>query len=233
MIAYEAPWAAEALLESFKLAGEHAAARLWPSYLAFEMGAEKPNGIGNVYVVQLSSVRLWLLAQLSPAEFLSGLTPTALNHLVSYPRILPPAFRAPLLLARCQSISFKSVAATVPFIARFGPSVLPVLPELLEHFWLGKAAAEYLWAWDAATAERLLLDEAVGVLARDHLLHTCPANKIAVAAAALTEKTALFRWSECGSWARSHLPTAGKNAQVLIDIIRSQPKDEDGQETEN
>lgn len=229
LITFETPWAEEALLASFESAGKSAAARLWPSYLVFEMG-EKERLLPTR---QLSSVRRWLLGQLSPADALTGLSPAALNHLVAYPRTLPPAFRAPLLLARCQSISFESFADTAPFIARFGPRALPALPELLKHSWLGKAAAEYLWVWDAATAERLLLDEAVGWLARDHLLQTCPGNKIAVAAAALTEKPALFRWSECGSWARSHLPTAGKNAQVLLEIIRSEPKDEDGQETEN
>lgn len=227
LIAFETPWAEDVLLASFESADKSAAARLWPSYLAFEMG-EKERLLPTR---QLSSVRRWLLGQLSPADALTGLSPAALKHLVAYPRTLPPAFRAPLLLALCQSISFESFADTAPFIARFGPSVLPALPELLEHLCLGKAAAEYLWAWDAATAKRLLLDEAVDWLARDHLLHTCPASKIAVAAAALTEKPALFRWSECGSWARSHLPTAGKNAQVLIDIIRSEPKDEDGQES--
>ncbi len=229
LIASKTPWAAEALLASFKSAGKSAAARLWPSYLAFEMGAKEPlTGFMNLYIVQLSGVRRWLLAHLSPAEVLTDLSPSALNHLASYPRVLPPELRAPLLLARCQSISFESFADTAPFIARFGPSALPALPELLTHRWLGSAAAEYLWVWDAATAEQLLLDKAVDSGARNHLLQTCPADKVAVAAAALIEQPALFSLEACCYWARNRLPTAGKNAQELVEVIRSCPKDEGG-----
>lgn len=231
LVTLKTPWAAEALLGLFKSAGKGAAARLWPSYLEFEMGGKER--VSNLYIVQLSSVRLWLLAQLSPAEGLAGLTPAALNYLASFPQILPPEFRAPLLLARCQSIRFKSFADTGPLIAHFGRSVLPVLPELLTHEWLGETAAEYLWVWDAATAERLLVDEAVDSVARHHLLHTCPASKIAVAAAALIEKHALFSLVDCFSWARCHLPTAGKNAQALVEVIRSCPKNEGGLGSEN
>ena len=224
LIANRTPWAEEALLEPFKTAGKGAAARLWPSYLAFEMGAKEPlAGMMNLYIVQLSSVRLWLLAQLSPAEGLACMTPNALRHLSSYPQVLPPAFRAPLLLARCQSISFQSIEDTGPFIARFGPSVLPALPELLTHELLGSAAAQYLWAWDADTAERLLLDEAIDWVAHQHLMHTCPASKIAIAAAVLIEKPSLFDFVDRCSWARSRLPTAGKNAQALVEIIRCIP----------
>lgn len=123
LIASRTPWAVEALLAQFKTAGKGAAARLWPSYLAFEMGAKEPlAGTMNLYIIQLSKVRLWLLEQLSPAEGFACMTPNALVHLSSYPQVLPPAFRAPLLLARCQFISFQSFADTGPFIARFGPS---------------------------------------------------------------------------------------------------------------
>lgn len=224
LIAHRTPWAVEALLEPFKTAGKGAAARLWPSYLAFEMGAKEPlAGTMNLYIVQLSSVRLWLLAQLSPAEGLACMTPNALRHLSSYPQVLPPAFRAPLLLARCQSISFQSIEDTGPFIARFGPSVLPALPELLTHEFLGSAAAQYLWAWDADTAERLLFDEAIDWVAHHHLMHACPASKIAIAAAVLIEKPSLFDFVDRYSWARSRLPTAGKNAQALVEIIRCVP----------
>lgn len=224
LIAIRTPWAVKALLASFETAGKGAAAKLWPSYLAFEMGAKEPLAEHmNLAIVQLSSVRLWLLSQLSPAEGLAGLTPNALRHLSSYPRVLPPAFRAPLLLARCQFIRFESLADTGPFIAHFGPSVLSALPELLTHESLGPAAAEYLWAWDGTTAERLLFDEAIDWVARHHLMHTCPACKIAIAAAALIEKPALFSLVDRCSWARSRLPTAGKNAQALVEVIRFLP----------
>jgi hypothetical protein len=222
LIASETRWAAEALLTQFKTAGKGAAARLWSSYLAFEMNAKEP-----LYIVQLSRVRLWLLAQLSPVEGLAGLPRDALNHLSAFPQVLPPAFRAPLLLALCQFISFKSIYGTGPFIARFGPEVLSALPELLTHEWLGSAAAEYLWAWDSSGAQRLLPDEATDWVARDHLMHTCPPNKTAVAAAALLDKPALFSSIDRRSWAQSRLSTAGKNAQALVEIIRLSMLNED------
>ena len=216
LITRKTPWAAEVLIVQFKDADKGAAARLWPSFLAFEMASDE-SGIMRLYIDQLSPARLWLLAQLSPAEGLAGLTPKELNHLSSYPKILPPAFRAPLLLSRCQSISFESFADTGPFIARFGPGSLPALPELLTHDWLGSAAAEYLWLWDGATAERFLRDDATDFRARHHLINTCPANKTALAAAVLLENSALF--GDHSFWARSRLSTAGKNAQALIEII--------------
>ena len=228
LIANKTPWAGEALLTQFKTAGKGAAAKLWPSYLAFEMDAKEPStGMMNLYIVQLSRVRLWLLAQLSPAQALAGLSLDALNHLSAFPQVLPPAFKAPLLLARCQHISFTSFDDTGPFIARFGPEVLSALPELLTHEWLGSAAAEYLWAWDSSGAERLLLDEVTDWVARHHLMHTCPPNKTAVAAAALLDKPALFSSVDHRLWAQSRLPTAGKNAQALVEIIRLSMLNED------
>lgn len=228
LIANKTPWAAEALLTQFKAAGKSAATRLWPSYLAFEMGGKVPStGMMNVYTVQLSRVRLWLLAQLSPVEGLAGLTRDALHHLSAFPQVLPPAFRAPLLLARCKFISFESFNDTGPFIARFGPEVLSALPELLTHEWLGFAAAKYLWVWDSSGAQRLLPDEATDWVARHHLMHTCPPNKTAVAAAAVLEKPALFISFDHRYWAQSRLPTAGKNAPALVEIIRLSMLNED------
>ena len=222
LIASKTLWAEDVLLATFKTAGKDAAAHLWPSYLAFEMDAkESLSGLMHLYDVQLSRVRCWLLGKMSAAEGLDGLTPKALNHLSSYPEVLPPAFRAPLLLARCQFISLQSFSDTGRFIARFGPSVVTALPELLTHELLGSAAAEYLWTWDAATAERLLLDEAVDWVARHHLVNTCPSSKIAIAAEALIEKPALYSWVDRSDWALSRLPTAGKNAQTLVEIIGS------------
>lgn len=217
LIAHETPWAAGVLLVQFEAAGKSAAARLWPSFLAFEMANEE-SGTMSLWIVQLSPVRLWLLARLLPDEVLAGLTPKELNHLSSFPQILPPAFRAPLLLARCQHISFESFADIEPFIARFGPEVLPALPELLTHDWLGSAAAKYLWAWDGSAAERLLHDDATDFLARHHLINACPANKTALAAAVLLENPALC--ADYSFWARDRLPTAGINAQALVEIIR-------------
>lgn len=225
LIASEAPWSGEVLMAGFEAAGKGAASRLWPSYLAFEMSAKElsKESILPLYDIQRSSVRLWLLAQLSPSEGLSSLAQAEINHLCSSPQLLPPAFRAPLLLERCKFIRFHSFADTGPFIARFGPSVLPALPELLTHYWLGSAAAQYLWAWDAATAERMLSDEAIDWVTRYRLMHACPVSKIAIATAALLEKPAIFSHADYCSWARSRLPTAGRNAQSLVEIIRLAP----------
>lgn len=232
LITLEDRWTEEVLLQSFRSAGKGSAARLWSSYLEFEMGAqERKSNLFAFY--QRSSVRLWLLSQLSPAEALVDLTPAALGHLASFPQSLPPEFRAPLLLARSQSISFQSFVDTGPDIASFGKSASPVLPELLTHEWLGVAAAEFLWTWDAATAERLFRDEATGLPARENLLHTFPADKLAVAIEVLNESPALFSLLERCSWARSRLPSAGKNAPELINLLRSCPIDSGGLETEH
>jgi hypothetical protein len=226
LIARRAPWSEEALITRFKAAGKGAAVRLWPSYLAFEMSAKELSKESTLplYIIQSSSVRIWLLAQMSPSEGLACLTRAELNHLSSTPRLLPPAFRAPLLLERCKFISFKSIADTGPFIARFGPSVVSALPELLAHELLWSAAAEYLWTWDTATAERMLADEAIDSMARYSLVHTCPISKIATAAAALLERPAIFGSADYCSWARSRLPTSGGNAQSLLEIIKSTPQ---------
>lgn len=217
LIGHKNEWTTEAVMAQLKAADQSAAVRLWPSYLAFEKSFDggAPSG------VLLSPVRFWLLRQLSPAEGLADLTFDDLNYLSSCPESLPPAFRAPLLRARCQRIRFKSFGDTAPFIARFGPSVLPVLPELLTHDWLGSAAAEWLWAWDDAEAERLLCDDTVDRMARHHLLDACPANKVAMAAALLLEKTTFFSVLDYVSWAKGHLPTACKHAEVLVKIINS------------
>lgn len=224
LIASRTPWSEEALLARFKAAGKVAAVRLWPSYLAFEMSARELSKESlDLYIIQMSSVRLWLLGQLLPSEGLGCLSRAELNHLSSIPRSLPPAFRAPLLLERCTFIRFESLADTGPFIARFGPSVVSALPELLTHEWLCEAAAEYLWAWDTATAERMLSDEATDCVARFSLIHTCPMSKIAIATTAMREKPAIFSSADYSSWARSRLPTSGRSAQAVLEIIRSTP----------
>jgi len=215
LITYETPWAEDFFMTQFKEAGKGVAAKLWPSYLAFEIDA------GSHWTVSLSPVRRWLLAQLSPADALTGMTLQELKHLSSLPQTLPPAFRVPLLLAQSEDISFKSFADVGPFIARFGPGARSALPELLTHVWLGSAAAEYLWAWDCDAAERLLHDQATDSIARHHLIHASPSNKTALVVAVLLENPAYC--SDYAGWARTRLPTAGKNAQALMEIIRSMP----------
>jgi hypothetical protein len=223
LISDRAPWSEYALIARLKAAGKDAAVRLWPSYLAFELSAKElsKESMLLVYIIQRSSVRIWLLAQMSPSEGMASLARAELNHLSSTPQLLPPAFRAPLLLERCKFISFESLADTAPFIASFGPSVASVLPELLAHEWLGSTAAEYLWAWDTATAERMLSDEAINWEARYSLMHTCPISKITIATATLLEMPAIFGSADYRSWAKNRLSTSGKNAQELLEIIRS------------
>jgi hypothetical protein len=152
---------------------------------------------------------------------MAGLAWDDLRYLDSCPATLPPAFRAPLLRARCQRISFDSLADTSPFIARFGPSVLPVLPELLTHHWLGSAAAQWLWAWDSVEAEQLLRRcETLDPDALANLTDAIPACKVALAAQLVLEKPTLFLpWWGLSFWARRHLPTAGESAPALVKII--------------
>ena len=58
-------------------------------------------------------------------------------------------------------------------------------------------------------------------------MHTCPPNKTAVIVAALLERPALFSLVDHRYWAQSRLPTAGKNAQALVEIIRLSMLSED------
>lgn len=213
---HEAKWAEEILLERLPTAGHSAAIKLWPSYLKYEMGF----GGKISYYAQLTSVRRWLLKQLSPESVLTNLTPEELIHLSSCPWTLPPAYRAPLLLARCQHISFESIADTTPFIARFGPSALPALPKLLTHHWLGSAAAEWLWAWDAAEAECILRNDDGKDIVHHHLTYACPINKTATVATLMLERPDCFGAVHRSSWARARLPTAGKDAETLVKIIQ-------------
>jgi hypothetical protein len=223
LIARRAPWSDDALIARFKVAGKDAAVRLWPSYLAFEMSAKELSNqsIFTLDLIQRSGVRIWLLAQMSPSEGMAYLARAELNYLSSTPQLLPPAFRAPLLLERCKFIRFESFADTAPFIERFGPSVVSALPELLAHDWLGSAAAEYLWAWDTATAERMLSDEAIDWAARYSLMHACPISKIAIVTSAMLEKPEIFSSKDYSFWAKSRLPISGSNAQAVLEIIRS------------
>jgi hypothetical protein len=211
-------WSEKILLAQFKAADKGAAARLWPSHVAFERGFDSERR----FAVWMTRIRFWLLAQLSPAEGLENLAWDDLRYLDSCPATLPPAFRAPLLRARCQRISFDSLADTSPFIARFGPSALPVLPELLMHDWLGSAAAQWLWAGDSDEAERLLRGcETLAPDALANLTDAIPARKVALAAQLVLEKPTLFLpWWGLSFWARRHLPTAGMNAPALVKIIR-------------
>ncbi|MDO9359145.1 MAG: hypothetical protein Q7T70_09165 [Polaromonas sp.] len=211
-------WPEEILLAQFKLAGKGVAARLWPSYLSFEKGFDAR---WRDYVVRLSRIRFWLLAQLSPVEGLADLTLGDLHYLASCPESLPPAFRAPLLRMAGLENRIESILEITPFLRRFGPAVTPVLPELLPHIYLGGVAAQCLWDWDSTEAERLLChDETLGLEARSHLFHACPASKVGEAAAVLLERPHWFHPGEGLVWAQGHLPTAGSSAQALVKIIK-------------
>lgn len=164
------------LAKAADAASKEAAARLWPSYVAFERASNANEQLFRRY----SRFRRWLLERLSGEEILGRLTADDCIDLAMDPRSLPPEARMPLLL-RCLDDLRLHERVDVPgtILNRFGPDAVPVLSDLLHHDLLGDVAAECLWRWEAANA--LLLFRQCASWKRSHELicsddvpqHTC------------------------------------------------------------
>ena len=218
-------WAEQALLKRFQLTGKEAAVRLWPSFLVFERRCTKN------YVLH-SSIRKWLLETLTPADALDFLDDDDRWYLAQEPKTLPPAFRAPLLQSLLLNLRAGLLKSLLPdilglgldapkFLTRFGPSAAPALVHFQEDELLWAAAAPYLWRWNAKDAIRLLRHkEKLSMTARARLLTECPAEHVVEATAAVVDNPKLFDLTALSYWARRHLPSAGRHAGFLVEILK-------------
>lgn len=210
-------WAANALLDKLIGVGNAAAARLWPSLLAFAL---QPSQDG--YRIRWSPIWIGILEQLTPREALDGLDRQALVHLGSIPEALPPSYRAPLLQHLSTEQHLADYSEVDEFIERFGPAAVPALPSVLDHVELGRTAARYLWRWDPEAAERLLQrNDDLNVLARENLLDECPAEYLPSAIDVLASNPNLLEPDQRVYWARRHLPHSSGQAELLLSMIKS------------
>ena len=223
-------WSQQALIERLEALGARdapqIALRLWPSWLAFERSfpADKK------WILTISRTRRWLLETMSAADAVAMLKDDDLWYLVGMPSALPPDFRPlllkqfmPLLLAALeQNPRAINYGEEVEFFERFGEGVAPLLFDLLAYDRLSSAAATCLWRWNAdAAIQRLTNPQQLSAVARQHLLMTCPATHLSVAAEVLKANPELFDLPDLASWARQHLPHAGKNSQALLVVLNA------------
>lgn len=212
-------WVDEALCMRIELGGASAAAKLWPSLVAFERSHLTRD---DRMATRLARVRRWLLEKLTHHDALDSVDENGRLYLASVPESLPPTFRAPLL----QSIAKASLeiwyCAPLDFFARFGPNAAPALVCYLDHDWyaMGKAAATCLWDWDPEAAEELLLKRSeLSISALHHLIDACPSSHVAAAIDVLLADASLLDASERESWVRKHLINSGREAERLVAII--------------
>jgi hypothetical protein len=216
-------WAEETLLARLAKAGDaaskEAAARLWPSYVAFERGLNADEQRLRRY----SRVRRWLLERLSGEEILEGLTDDDCIYLAMDPRSLPPEARMPLLLRSLDELRLhERVDVPGTILNRFGPHAVPVLADFLHDDLLGDVAAECLWRWEAAKALLLFRQcTSLETQARANLLRQCPAAYLPQAADILMVMPSNFKPSDRAEWARKHLSASGHSAECLVSILNA------------
>ena len=215
-------WADAFLLKQLKLGGAGVAVRLWPSFLMFERTVPA-EGLG-AGVFRLGRVRRWLLEQLSPTDALNALEKPSLLYLAGVPESLPPTFRAPLLQLLAKDSLKIGYTDALNFFTRFGPSAAQALAGYLDHDTLGYAAAKCFWDWEPENAARLLSNRnELSTVGLRHLIYACPESHVAVATEVLLAEPTLFEVTERMSWARKHLPNAGREAERLVAIIATVP----------
>lgn len=212
-------WVDEALWRRIELGGAGAAAKLWPSFVAFERGHPTRD---DRMTIRLARVRRWLLEQLTHHDALDSFDENARIYLATVPESLPPTFRAPLL----QSIAKASLEIwyrePLDFFARFGPSAAPALVSYLDHDWypMGTAAATFLWEWEPETAAQLLCKRSeLSISVLHQLIDACPSSHVAAVIDVLLADASLLDASERESWARKHLINSGREAERLVAII--------------
>lgn len=214
-------WAEGALLARLAKAcdadGNEAAARLWPSYVAFERKSNSDERLFRRY----SRVRMWLLERLSGEQIMEGLTDDDCIYLAMDPQSLPPGARAPLLLRSLDDLRLhERVDVAGTFLKRFGPDAVPVLDSVLHHDFLGDVAAECLWRWAPAHALRLFRQcTSLETQARANLLRQCPAAYMSQAAGILLTTPSSFEPSDRSEWARRNLSISGHSGECLISIL--------------
>lgn len=216
-------WVDEALWRRIELGGAGAAAKLWPSFVAFERSHLTRFDRTDIRVAR---VRRWLLEQLTHHDALDSFDENERLYLATVPESLPPTFRAPLLQSIAKASLEMWYRAPLDFFARFGPSAAPALVGFLDHDWypMGTAAATCLWDWEPETAAQLLCKKSeLSTLALHHLIDTCPSSHVAAAIDVLVVDASLLDASERESWARKHLINSGREAERLVAIISQLP----------
>ena len=205
------------LLKQLQVSASDAAARLWPSLLAFEQTSPDP-------LIRLSNVRHWMLEQLSAADALTLIDAPSRHYLGKVPESLPPAFRAPLLDALAGTIDLQG-DHVLPFFRRFGPSAAMALPQFLADELLGEAAALCLWQWQPGNTARLLRD-GIADAAAGRLIDCCPPDQLACAIDLLVVQPELLDAVRRRWWIREHLSHAGAHAGKLLHMMAQLPPDD-------
>lgn len=215
--------------------GRKMARLLWPSLVAWQMGAGRgtapPHVLGKE--LQLSSCRPdaqrfsssihWIAQRLAEDDVLGLLTTDGKRYLDDHPQWLLTEHKLVVLrsLAKRLPLALPSYMA-INYFSAFLPDAVAGLVDFLHDEQLGGEAAVGVWNWAPLLAVELLQrSDSSNFQARSRLILTCPTEQLGAVLAALQSTPDGLPAARREAWARYHLPNAGVHAAALFELLKT------------
>lgn len=209
-----------ALQKELKTIGPSAAKTLLPLLVDLSVRMAKENPKLGYWMFLRSSIRTWVLEQISAEDMFSCLSESQFKTLLATPEALPQHLQS-AILERCATNDPVFIEAAIEIIPACNADLSPILEKCLNSDLICTAAALRLWQVAPHEAMHLMQRKELDRQSVRALIFTAPNAAMVQTAEIISKYPDILSKSDKIEWIKSKLPYAQTSAEIILSILET------------